>query len=102
MPGQPCCSGFFFARNIINQSSRTTCLIQRRRSIWNDTRKVVPEGGFEPPTRGFSIRYNLPHIRYFLSPWRNCVAFILVLKAYRERLVRRLNGARPKFEELTI
>jgi hypothetical protein len=55
MPGQPCCSGFFFARNIINQSSRTTCLIQRRRSIWNDTRKVVPEGGFEPPTRGFSI-----------------------------------------------
>ena len=62
MPGQPCCSGFFFARNIINQSSRTTCLIQRRRSIWNDTRKMVPEGGFEPPTRGFSIRCSTPEL----------------------------------------
>jgi hypothetical protein len=26
MPGQPCCSGFFFAHNIINQNSRNHML----------------------------------------------------------------------------
>ncbi len=37
-------------------------MVQRDMQIWRCTRKVVPEGGFEPPTRGFSIRCSTPEL----------------------------------------
>ena len=36
----------------------------------NRTRKVVPEGGFEPPTRGFSILLKAPFSAAFIT---NCL-----------------------------
>jgi hypothetical protein len=30
--------------------------------LYSIFRKVVPEGGFEPPTRGFSIRCSTPEL----------------------------------------
>jgi hypothetical protein len=34
----------------------TTSWLNSRVATWNTKEEVVPGGGFEPPTRGFSIR----------------------------------------------
>jgi hypothetical protein len=55
--------------------------------IFSLSEKMVPEGGFEPPTRGFSIRCSTPELlgpppKAWVFVKRNC----LRSAAYRERL----------------